>query len=128
MPGGSRRPQPLNHDGGLLQPGEHRLLHFLGSAHRNKLDPVGWMQCGGPADQNGAGAAAECGFRDRIAHFAAGVVAQVTHRVQRFLSGPGGHQQRFLFQVALDSSISSVAATMLAGEARRPAPVMPQAK
>ena len=115
----------LDHHRRGFQIGEHRIAHFGRGAHVNHFRARRRIQTHRPADQNHVRAAIDGGLRQRVSHLAAGSIGEIADRVERFLRGSGGDQNRLAFEIAQRRAASarSTASTILSISASRPGPI-----
>ena len=78
-----------------------RIKHVFGAQHIDGLDEWLFWESRPAGDERHLGSAARGHPCDGISHFAAGVVGDVAHRVDRFLRRPCGHEELFTEEVFL---------------------------
>ncbi len=78
----------LDNHGRLGEMTHYGFAHFGGGPHVDDFDALGLRQRDGSRYQDHACAAGGRSFRQRVAHFAAGAIGEISHRVERF-SGLG---------------------------------------
>ena len=118
----------LDDDGGLGKKLEHGVAHFFGGFDSRNFGGARRSERGWAADQKYARTTAQRGFGQGVSHAAAGAVGEIADGINLFARGTGGDQDGFAIQSCEAPRASSTAATMASFSARRPAPVMPQAR
>ena len=89
----------LDDERGLVHAFEDGRAHLLGGDDLDDFAMRGRMQRRRPADEDDARAAAVCGLGKRVAHFAAGAVADEADGVERLAGAAGGDENDFTCQV-----------------------------
>ena len=82
-----------------FHPLQHGLAHLVGGGDVDQFAVRRRMEGRGPADEDDFCAAALRRLGQRVAHLAAGAVAEKADRVQGFAGAPGGEQHNFAGQV-----------------------------
>ena len=89
----------LDHDILPVRSAGHRFIHLSRCCNRHHIHKEWWFYGGFSTDQCHLRTSHATDFCNRISHFSAGMIRQIPHRIDRFLSRSCCHKDFFAFQI-----------------------------